>query len=253
MIDQGEAILAIVGLSNALQGEVPRWTQARQRELDKLDKEIADLATDLIDGKIHAKPVPVPDNYDFFLELLREPISHEDLRTIVNIMPDEETAIAFIGAIQNAFAHLKEIFPVSEHFSFMGVENIKPSVDVEYKFYQQLSTLDDPKGMFNSIGSGGMLRSQTKVMRMFYPSMSNAIDQAIYDAIAVKKRSNPLYRLPEVIETGLANWMDRRTIDHESRPMPAVVPPHVKTGGRPNVAVSLSPSERITDGGMTRK
>jgi hypothetical protein len=266
-IHEGEAALAIIGLSPVLKGEVPRWTLARQRELEKLPQTIEDLADKLVNGKLKSKPIARKHDYDKILERLRdlksEGMKQGEVREILSKFPHEsdDVATSFLMFAQNALAHLTEIFPVTEFRGFMGAKNTLPTADKVWKFFLQLSTLDDPLSIFNWIGGATILRSQAKMAREFYPTLTAAFDEAIYEAIARKaasgktdKDGRPLDppRLPILVTTGLDAWLDRRSVDYNpeaakaplGRPESPKVPQNSSSLAR--APVSLSRSDQVT-------
>jgi hypothetical protein len=59
------------------------------------------------------------------------------------------------------------------------------------------------------MSTGAILQSQVQAMREVYPSMSAAIDTALYDAIARARASKASYQLPPRAERGVRGWFGK--------------------------------------------
>jgi hypothetical protein len=255
-IDPGEAVLAIIGLHAVIQNEIPRWTLEKQRELDKLRDEIQELADEAIQGKIELRPLKREKDYDTLLAKIKEPLSPERIRAIQFRFPDsaDEIVSYFIVVLQNSWAHLGEIFPVSEYLTFMGPKNLTPTGDKTWQFFNKLLVLNDPRDVFMLISSGAMLKSQAEVVKEFFPTLSQAITDSLYAAIAKTKAEDEGFLMPSQTSTGLANWLGRRTVDYDPNPAKSTAPKNSlpQKQASPGAAVSLSPSERVTEAGANR-
>lgn len=257
MINPGESALAILGISNVIKGEkeVPRWTKQRQSEAAKMPKTIADLAREVCTTSIKLKPIKRDHDYRTTMERLRVGVPPAEIQKMVDKFPDDEhdTALAFVVTAGNAMTHLKEIFPVSELDTFTGPKNILPSNEAVAAFFLQLAVLNDPLCVFNLIGCGAMLRSQSKTVREFFPSIADEIDSAFYSTIAELGAADDKFRLPPRARVGLENWLQRRVVDHDPDPAPPINPAAMrKPGPSATAAAELSPSQRVQNGGTTK-
>jgi hypothetical protein len=257
MINGGEKALAIVGLYSVIERDFPRWTQEKQNEFDKFDDEIQELADKCIRGKIALNELKVLSNYDKTLEKIKTPISSADRRAIQYKFPQtaDELASEFVVTLDNVWSHLAEIFPVSEYLTFLGPKNLTPTGDKTWEFFNKLLVLNDPRDVYMLISSGAMLKSQAAMVKEFYPTMSADITKSLYAAVAkVRAERGDNYLMPVNVSLGLGNWLERRTVEYDPNPTEPVKPTNSlsKNGPAPQAAVSLSPSERITQAGEAK-
>ncbi len=264
MIAEGEATAAVIGLSRVIKNDVPRWTKQRNDEANGLQKTIEDLALQVMSTSTKLKPLKREHDYKEIAARLSVPATPAEIAGIMEKFPEEEADRAgeFLVFIQNAFAHLREIFPVSEFRTFTGPKNMLPTGDKTWGFFNQLLVLNDPvHAVFNLIGGGAMLRSQSKVVREFFPTIAETIDSSIYAAISAKTAEmttadgTSSFRIPPRASVGLSAWLQRRTLEHNPNPKPPIAPPTgapPKSGNGAAASANLSPSERVTHGAEDR-
>jgi hypothetical protein len=108
-------------------------------------------------------------------------------------------------------AMLKD-YPVTTYTTVSGSTNLTPSSTRMFKFISVLEVLDHPMCVFNLMQQGALLQSQTKAMRMVYPSMSEAIDAAIFDSTTRAKAAKKSFELPYRAEVGVKAWFGRPPI-----------------------------------------
>lgn len=255
-IQQGEKALAIIGISNVINGKVPRWTLDRMKEFDDFETEIVSLAQQAIQGNIKLGPLKREHDYSFLLERLSAALPEKDIREIQSKFPTpfDDLSSEFIVTLQNTWNHLKSIFPASEYRSFTGAKNLTPTGDKTWAFFSKLLVLNDPRKAFMLISSGAMSKAWAKTVQEFFPTLSEAITEALYAAISAKViETDGKFRMPQRTQDGLNNWLGRRNVDFEPAPPPTVNPAaenKPKAGGA--AAVALSPTQRITDGGNAK-
>lgn len=252
-IQRGEIILSIVGISSVINGQIPRWTLDKMREFDNFKTKIDELAADSISGSIKLGTLPREHNYEETLGRIKAGMKQSDYDAVYYKFPEQfhQMAADFIVTLQNSWAHLAEIFPISEYLTFMGPVNLTPTGEKTWEFFNKLLVLNNPLSVYMLISSGAMLPSQAEAVKEFFPTLSENITQSLYAAIATKKATDgDKFRMPERVSWGLANWLGRRTVDYDPNPQPMPAP----TNGLPKTSpagaseVALSPTQRITDG-----
>jgi hypothetical protein len=255
VIQRGEIAEAIIGVSNIINGNIPRWTLEKMREFDKFGEKLNELATECVQGKIDRTPIPREHDYPKTLEILSKAISEETIANIQSKFPQpfDDLASEFIVTLQNTWNHLSTIFPVSEYKDFTGVKNLLPTGDKTTAFFLKLMVLNDPLLAYMLISSGAMLKSQAEVVQEFYPTLSKAITDSLYAAIGLLSSGDKPFRMPERTKLGLNNWLGRRSVAYDPKPPAQVRPaPADSSKASPAAAVSLSPSQKVTEGGAVK-
>lgn len=254
-INDGEKALAILGMYKVIDREIERWTLDKQREFDKFQDEIQELADKCVAGKLPLKPLKKYGKYDSLLERIKQPLTDEDIAHMQFKFadPKDELAAQFIVYVQNVWNHLSEIFPVSEYRTFMGPQNLTPTGDKTWEFFSKLLVLNDPRNVYMLISSGAMLKSWSQTIQEFYPTLSKAITETLYAALTKRRaeaeEKKVAFMIPPGTSFGLSNWLGRRSVDYDPNPEKAS-PAQNNPGSAPSPGVtsSLSPSERVTQG-----
>jgi len=254
-IQQGEIALAMIGVSNVIEKKVPRWTLEKMREFDKIAETLAEQAAKCVGGDIELAPLPIDHDYYQALDRLSKPLPQEDIAATQDKFPQafDQLSSEFIVTLQNTWNHLKTIFPISEYLEFSGPKNLLPTGDKTWRFFNKLRVLNNPLSVYMLISSGALLKEQAKAVQEFFPTLSQAITDSIYAAIEAKTLENPKFKMPERTKLGLNNWLGRRSVAYDPAPPPQVNPAatqKLNAGG--GAEVSLSPTQKITDGGSAK-
>lgn len=213
-VDPGELALATVGISPIIDGEVPKFGIERQREAHGIPNKLLRLAADVTDGEIKRPPMPRPHSYRKLLDHFAAGLQPDQAQELIERFPHDASDMAgsFLMTAQAALQHLKQLFPMSVYSTFTGPKNLTPDDEAVWRFFSQLEVLNDPLRVFPLIATGAILRSQVMAVREIYPTLSQAIDAAIYEAIAKKSASKANYRLPPRAELGVSVWLGRRLV-----------------------------------------
>lgn len=237
VIDPGEAALVVIGLSNVLKRDVPKIGVEKLREIGRVGKDVSAKARDLVAGKLRGKPIPREHSYRALLDRLSRNMSPEEIQGLVDRFPPEASAVSgpFLLVVQQAVAHLKQIFPTSEYVTFTGPRSMTPPDDAVFEFFNRLLVLNAPLVVFDLMASGALLPSQALAVQEFFPTLSKAIKSAVYDAVTKAKAAKASYRLPSRVTVGLDAWLGNPTTDYQPN-APRVVP----TPKRPGALNDLS-------------
>jgi hypothetical protein len=244
----GELALATIGVSAIIDGEIPRMGIERQRAAYSIPGKLPRLAADVLDDTIKRPPMPRPHSYRKLLDHFAKGLQPHQIQSLVEAFPHDASAMsgAFLITAQQALQHLQQLFPMSVYSTFTGPTNLTPDDVSVWRFFSQLEVLDDPMRVFPLMACGAILRSQVLAMREIYPTLSEAIDGALYETIAKKSATGPQtgpkkFRLPPRAELGVAQWLGRRIMSH--------VQPAEKTqdSGQP-AANSAKPANALNTG-----
>lgn len=237
MIDPGEVALATIGISAILRDEVPRQGVERLQRMAAIPKQIASLAGKVATGKLTYQALPREHSYRALLDRLSSPLRQSEIQGLIDRFPGAGADIgaAFVIAAQEALLHVKELFPVSIYTTFAGPKNMVPNDLAIWQFLSQLDVINDPMRVFALMASGALLKRQADAIRLIYPTMSAAIDPALYEAIARQIAARASYQLPPGAEFGVATWLGRRSVAYQpAAPAgPAPAAPLAKPKGNP--------------------
>lgn len=240
-INPGELALANIGLSAILKGEMPRVGLGRLHNMANIAKQIVRLANKVCKGELTYQPYSHEHSYSKLLDRLSQSLTQAEIANLISAFPEEASDIAtsFTVEVQQALADLKSIFPVSVYRTFAGPKNLEPNSDVVFKFSNRFDVVNDPLRILPLIATGALLKSQAEIVRQVYPTLSAAIDAAIYEAVARQKAVKQSYQLPSRAEIGVATWFGKRKVDFrppQSAPVP-VTPPVSKLPNLDKTAV----------------
>lgn len=212
MIAQGEAALAVVGMSNIIDDTVSKVGVGKLEEISGLDAVVVKLAKQLIDNELPEPEMPRSHSYRATLDRLSVGLKPHEIEKLTHLFPEDQSDMAgqFLIVLQSSFKQLKDIFPVSDYDTFAGPSSLVPDTEAVWMFFLQLQVINDPLQVFPLIGAGAILDPQVKVLREFFPTFSKAVDDAIYAASAQARADKTSYRLPAAAEYGNATWFSRR-------------------------------------------
>lgn len=222
LIAPGEQALAVIGVGNVITDDVPRIGIERLREMADLERQVEIKAKKLAADDLPDVTMPREHNYRALLDRMTNQMSPTEVEALVDRFPPEahDYSTEFVIVVGQTFEHMKELLPVSVYTTFTGPENLLPADDKVWRFFSQLWVLNDPLVVFNLMAMGALLRSQVLAMQLFYPTLSECITTALYQAIGEAKAAKQSYRLPPRASLGVSTWLGRRTVDYEPNPKP---------------------------------
>jgi hypothetical protein len=247
-VDPGELALAVVGVTALIDGDPPKMGKGRQDEAYAIPDKAVREARHVFDQKREHKYTPLKrhGSYRAMLDRFTKGLQSTDVYDFIGMFPPEasEMAGAFQLTAQNAFEHMKQMFPTTTVTGFLGPANITPDDVRVWRFFSQLEVLDDPLRVFNLIESAALLKSQVDAARAIYPTLTKLFDAALYEAMGLEKAAKQSYRIPPRTEQGLSVWFGRRFVEHQP-PQPPAPPP---SPGAPGAAHGT----KVADGLATR-
>lgn len=218
VLDPAELLFATIGVSPVVNNAIPKITIGKLKEATEIPNRIDELARQIVNSGVKHSPIPREHDYKKLLDRLTKPLPISELEGIHNLFPPEETDLAtpFQIFVQYAYKIVRDMFPVSVVLNYAGPKNIIPSADKVWKFYSQLSVINDPLRILGLIATGGLLRSQADAVRSLYPTISRYIDSALINAVGDKKMENEKFQLSPTAERGVSVWLGRRLVPYVS-------------------------------------
>lgn len=247
MINPGELALATIGISAILRDEVPRQGVERLQRMAAIPKQILTLAGKVAAGNLTYQALPREHSYRALLDRLSSPLRPNEIQGLIDKFPGEGADIgaAFVIAAQQALQHVKDLFPVSVYTTFAGPKNMVPNDLAIWQFLSQLDVINDPMRVFALMSSGALLKRQADAIRLIYPTMSKAIDPALYGAISRRIAAKASYQLPPAAEFGVATWLGRRTVAYA--PVAPAPPPSAAPAKAPKAPGLATPNQRAVE------
>lgn len=186
MIDQGEAVLAMVGIRPIISRETEKITAPQFHEAADLDGIIERQASKLARGELPGRVDTGGElNYDRMLRDLAAGPSDEQLDGMLESFPPERhhDAASFIRAAHRALDYLKAQFPISVDAS----GNLPPPSLRLASFENVLAVLDKPLSVFDLIDANALLGSEVKALEACFPTFLQAVTDAIEDRIVYEQ------------------------------------------------------------------
>ena len=216
-LDLVESCLAVIGMRPIVSKAVERFTMSKWHEMDALPRRIHDAARSLVNGTMSTK-IPLGSfNYRATLDDLSQPFDEHQLTEMASKFPPamHEVTSAFLLKAKQVRGALLAILPISEHKTLSGSSVVPPSQMLLRRFVSTLTILDDPMRIFPLMASGALLNTQTISLRMIYPTIAKAIDEAIREAIEGEKARKRSFELPPKAEIGISAWLGRPQVDRK--------------------------------------
>lgn len=214
-----ESLLLEVGIDAILSRQVERVSPARLRQAAKLPAEIRALAGKMVKGKLEPA-IPRSDlDWRQAVADLAAGWNVEQVIQTCRAFPQEYQAAASALVIksQALIKELSEGLPLDRYQTFAGSKELIPSDSHINRFACVLEVIRDPLVIFPLMSGGMLLRIQANAVREQYPTLSAAIDAAIFQATAAAKAVKKTFELPYRVEFGVRTWMGQAPI-----PQPAL-------------------------------
>jgi hypothetical protein len=254
-----EALLATIGIKPVISREVEKVYVSQLREAKDISKKIQKLARDMVNGELE-ETFDSDVDYKTLAKDLARGFNVKQVQAMVAAFPSTYRAEAagFIALSTSLAQELAKMYPVSTYQTVTGSINQLPSDLKFWKFVNILSVLDDPLTVFALMATGALLRKQAKAIRLIYPTLSAAIDAAIFQATVAAKVKKKSFELDPRAEIGVKAWnglppispslMKRFQANHQAAKArkAAATPPPTNQGNI--IATEGSPSERAVYG-----
>ena len=208
-IDPGEKLLAVTGVRPVISKEVEKIRMPQVHEAAKVPEELAKLATKLVRGELR-QPKMEHASYMPMMRDLSEEYKPHQVEAMIGSLPHEWQAnigMPFLSVSQRAFAYLQGSIPHAAYETLSGSTSLRPDDDAFFRFLGKFAVLEDVRSVFARMQCGMLLASQVKCIREVYPTLSDAVDYCITNAIIDAKTELKSYQLPLYAEFGVATWI----------------------------------------------
>lgn len=267
MIDVGELALASIGIVAVIGDDVPRVGVGRKEDMARIERDIPKLARQLVNGELSRAPMERPHTYERLLEVLGGLPGSVDVQAWIEKFDVEDQAdlgAPFATAAQSALKDLAAVFPRQSYVTLTGPKVLTPPTQQLADFYFVLDVVNNPLRMFNLMSVGGVLPRQRDAVRLVFPGISSAIDDAVSEALvnATAAKSQDATKLDKgarispVVTFGIQMWRNQRIA--EFRPPQVVSQPggvpkkkQTKSAGKEASALNkATPTQKIEASGV---
>ena len=200
----GEVALAVVGVRAVVSRAVEKVSADQRRQMAAYDKIIGKRARELMTDEVKCS-WPEPPSYRPLLRDLTQPLDQHQVEAMLAPL-DPETQTAFLPLAANAFLYLQNALPRSVYKSLAGFQQLPVDDPSWFRFAGLLRVLDDPLQIFELAAGGALMRYQVAAVRELFPTVSQAIDDALQAAIIDAKGRDRSYELPAYAEAGVSTW-----------------------------------------------
>jgi hypothetical protein len=261
----GELALASIGIVAVIGDDIPRVGVGRKEDMARVESSIPKLARNLVDGELSHTPMTRPHTYARLLDVLGGLPGSVDVQSWIERFDEEDQAdlgTPFALAAQSALNDLAAVFPRQSYVTLTGPKVLTPPSQQLADFYFVLDVVNDPLRVFSLMSVGGLLPRQRDAVKMVFPGISSAIDDAIsealVDATAAKSvdptKLNKGHRVSPVVTFGIQTWRGQRIAEFrppQQTPQPGgPAPKKTKGAGKESSALNKATSSQKIDAGV---
>ena len=221
MINPGELALASIGIVAVIGDEIPKVGVGRKVDMTRIETDIPKLAKKLVDGELSHTPMARQHTYGKLLEVLGGLPGSVDVQAWIekfNIEDQADLGTPFALAAQSALNDLAAVFPRQSYVTLTGPKVLPPPTQQLADFYFVLDVVNDPMRVFELMSVGGLLSRQRDAVKLVFPGISSAIDDAISEALVeatAAKSVDPTklgkgVRVSPVVTFGIQTWRGQR-------------------------------------------
>lgn len=205
MIDDGEKWAAVLGAKVAVEKKVSKVTITQLKLYGEFEQRLAQLADSLCADKLETKWPEMVD-YDWANKGLSSAMSEENLNQIQSMVPSDQQN-SYLIALERQAEFLQQALPHSSHDTLSG-PLILPVSDMEhYRFAGLYRVINSPIDAFQLMASGALLRIWAQAVRLVYPTVAKAIDDALQFAISDARQKDDKYQVPFKVDSGIRDWL----------------------------------------------
>jgi hypothetical protein len=212
-IEPVELVLATIGVRPLISKTIEYFRKDQLEAADRIPSTIARMARQLTRGELEDVSL-FETSYDATLKDLYDQWNQAQLEAMANALETNAPGIAEVLILKGGevLDYLRQIFPRSSYQTFLGAANVVPSDVAIYQFESVLEVLENPLKVFPLMGKGAITKRQVAAVRMVYPTLSAAIDEAITNAVLDAKVAKQSYQLPPEAEIGVSRWFGNPAI-----------------------------------------
>jgi hypothetical protein len=216
-INPVEKCLAVIGVRPIISRKVEHITKATLAEIEGLLRQIERLARKLVRNDL-TETFHSDLNYRQTLKDLARGVDVHQVEEMVKGFPPQyrATGTALALAASGIIQGLLKLLPKSEYQTLSGVQTLIPPSTKIFRFVSILEVLDALLQVFALMNTGALLRSQAAAMRAVYPTLSAAIDAAIFEAITAARATKKSFQLAPRAEIGVKAWQGQGPVSKSS-------------------------------------
>lgn len=216
VIAPAEALLAIIGIKPVVSREVEKVYLYQLREAMALGKTVTKKAKDLVNGDLEDTYADTID-YKAVLKDLAKGFQIRQVQQMLAAFPGKYRSLGagFAMLASSLATELQKMYPISTYATVSGSTNEAPTDLKLWSFVNLLEVLNDPLMVFPLMASGALLRKQGQAIRLVYPTLSAAIDAALFQATVSAKAGKKSFELDSRAEIGVKAWFGQSPIPTE--------------------------------------
>ncbi len=218
-LDPTEALLATVGVTAVLTGEMPLVGVMLQRRAMDVPRRIQVLAKDMVADKLPRKlTMPRHINYDKFLAMLSGPLPEQLIENITSKFPPalHDQAVQFVALVARVHDQLSKQFPTQDYQTALGPVKIEPPSDKTWKFYNQYWLIDKPLEVFQLMQTGALLPAQVGAIQGYYPSLYENMKSATFDALVASKGGKDMLEISPRLNRSVTTFLGDKMVPYGS-------------------------------------
>ncbi len=240
-----EAVLATIGVSPLISKKVETFKKSQLDESQALPKKIERMTRQLAKDDFIDLPL-FEASYSQTLRDLYDEWKPEQVEAMAKAMEKwiPDLTVEFMAKAKNVIDFLRSIFPRASYTTFIGSTNVVPTDVAIYQFESVLDVLNNPLRVFPLMANGSITKRQIAAVRLVYPTVSAAIDEALITVVADYKAEKKTFELPPAAEIGVTKWFGKPAIDPKLAAQLQAVSPKPKDASSP-VPSSKTPKASV--------
>jgi hypothetical protein len=210
-IDPIEALIAAIGVYPVLDREPGKVRMAKIHEARDISAKVETLAKQLAADELQEIPVDEVNYRAVLAKLIEEKFTIDRGTDIAALFPSQASgeATKYLIAIGDIIKTLAKKFPIPVYTTFAGSSTMVPSDVATWRWASLLQVMDSPLDVFPLIATGALTSNQAKAVRQAFPTLTQAIDSALQQAVEAARAKDKTYELPSRAEFGMRIWLDR--------------------------------------------
>src|SRR5262249_44975819 len=188
-IDAVERLLMVVGIDAILSRDVERFGKTKLRRAAGIPDEVSALAGKMVRGDL--EPDLTLSDLDW-RKAVKELVAGWDVEQVTEMVsrfPPEYQAAASALVIKSValVKQLSDGLPIAKYQTMTGAKDMVAADVAIFRFSSVLEVVRNPLIVFQLMAGGALLKIQAHAVRTVYPTLSAAIDAAIFNATTMAK------------------------------------------------------------------
>ena len=209
-IDSGERAAGVLGAKCVVTKEIEKVTAEQRKRINDLEAEISGLAKSLCAGTLKTT-WPAAPAYKWLDKNLARGFDVEQVQAMISTLPPE-TQLPYMAVAQKQFDFLREAFPRASRETLYGPVAMPADIVAQHRFAGLWRVIDSPLYVFELMAGSALLRNQAQSVRLVFPTLSTAIDNALEDAMADARAKDSEWEMPWKADAGVRDWRGMPTL-----------------------------------------